>query len=303
MESAQFAQVAQQTGAITLLGTALALGFRHGIDWDHIAAITDITSTTTSIATTDLSESRPDAAVRSKAARNPAGFTFGKLELRALGLATLYALGHALVVACLGFAALYFEAILPAWVDPVMERVVGLTLLVLGVWVFYSLVRYWRGEADFRLRSRWMLVFAGVRHAWHLIQHRLTGHAHEQDLRVDEYGLRTAFGVGMIHGIGAETGSQVLIIAAVGGAASQGLGTAMLVAFLVGLLLSNGTLAFLTATGFISSTRAKGFYVVVGLAAGLFSLFVGTYFALGLSDRLPDLQLLFGFIGGTPGGD
>src|SRR3990172_12153578 len=36
-------------GSIGVLGGALALGLRHGIDWDHIAAITDITSTTTSV--------------------------------------------------------------------------------------------------------------------------------------------------------------------------------------------------------------------------------------------------------------
>ncbi len=35
-----------QAAAAELLGTALVLGIRHGIDWDHIAAITDITSTT-----------------------------------------------------------------------------------------------------------------------------------------------------------------------------------------------------------------------------------------------------------------
>src|SRR5712692_6770738 len=34
------------TGSLGLIAAALALGFRHGIDWDHIAAITDITSTT-----------------------------------------------------------------------------------------------------------------------------------------------------------------------------------------------------------------------------------------------------------------
>ena len=34
------------TSGIALLVTALALGLRHGIDWDHIAAIADITSTT-----------------------------------------------------------------------------------------------------------------------------------------------------------------------------------------------------------------------------------------------------------------
>ncbi|HET7027898.1 MAG TPA: hypothetical protein VFI28_09425, partial [Candidatus Limnocylindrales bacterium] len=39
-----FAAIA--AGSLGLLGTALALGFRHGFDWDHIAAITDITSTT-----------------------------------------------------------------------------------------------------------------------------------------------------------------------------------------------------------------------------------------------------------------
>src|SRR3990170_1796666 len=33
-------------GSLGVLGGAFALGLRHGIDWDHIAAITDITSTT-----------------------------------------------------------------------------------------------------------------------------------------------------------------------------------------------------------------------------------------------------------------
>ena len=34
-------------GILGLLGGMAVLGFRHGFDWDHIAAITDITSTTT----------------------------------------------------------------------------------------------------------------------------------------------------------------------------------------------------------------------------------------------------------------
>src|SRR5688572_14726078 len=40
-----------------LLVTGLLLGFRHGFDWDHIAAITDITSTTaTADAGTEIHE-------------------------------------------------------------------------------------------------------------------------------------------------------------------------------------------------------------------------------------------------------
>src|SRR5437667_384549 len=34
-------------GILGLLAGMIVLGFRHGFDWDHIAAITDITSTTT----------------------------------------------------------------------------------------------------------------------------------------------------------------------------------------------------------------------------------------------------------------
>jgi high-affinity nickel-transport protein len=284
---------AAQAGGLTLLGTALGLGMRHGIDWDHIAAISDITSTTTNVETGDV-EVGPDGA----AALRRAGF--GAVEMRAFWLASLYALGHALVVALLGLAALYFDALLPDWIDPVMERLVGVTLLALGVWVFYSLFVYWRGEGDFRLQSRWMLVFAMVRRGWHQLQHRFgsTHHHHHSDLRVDQYGARTAFSVGLLHGVGAETGSQVLIIAAVGGAASQGFGTAMMFAFIVGLLISNSAVALLTSTGFISSTRAKSLYVLVGCFAGLFSLLVGAYFTLGAGDQLPDLQhvldLIFG---------
>ena len=267
MELAQIAPVVPQVGGVALLGTALTLGLRHGIDWDHIAAITDITS----------------------ASANP----LRRLDLRAVGLATLYALGHALVVVALGLAALYFEAILPDWVDPVMERAVGATLLALGAWVVYSLVRYWRGDGDFRLQSRWMLLFSGVRNGWHHLQARLHGHSHDGTFhvhRVDQYGTRAAFGVGLIHGIGAETGTQVLIIAAVGGAASQGLGLWMLLAFVVGLVLSNTAIALLTSMGFVTTGRAKALYLVAGCVAAVFSLVVGSYFALGAADALPDLQ-------------
>src|SRR5438445_5370089 len=112
-----------------LVVTAFGFGFRHGIDWDHIAALTDITG----------SQDTPR---------------------RSMGFATLYALGHALVVFLLGFAAIVLAENLPSGVDGVMERIVGVTLVALGVYVFVALVRHGR---DFRMRSRWMLVFAGVR--------------------------------------------------------------------------------------------------------------------------------------------
>src|SRR5436305_3864460 len=112
-----------------LVATALGLGFAHGIDWDHIAAITDITSS---------QEERRES----------------------LLYGTLYALGHALVILVLGGLAILAGQHLPKGIDNVMTRVVGVTLLILGVYVLYSLIRHGR---EFSLRSRWMLVFAGVR--------------------------------------------------------------------------------------------------------------------------------------------
>ncbi|HEX9766528.1 MAG TPA: hypothetical protein VGA36_07170, partial [Nitriliruptorales bacterium] len=118
-------QTAANAVSVGLLVTALGLGLRHGVDWDHIAAITDVASTSTS-------------------------------RRESLRLSTLYALGHALVVFVLGVLAIQLSAVVPPSLDTIMERVVGITLVVLGVWVIVGLVRHGR---DFRMRSRWMLLF------------------------------------------------------------------------------------------------------------------------------------------------
>jgi high-affinity nickel-transport protein len=190
----------------------------------------------------------------------------------------------------LGIAALSFGALLPDWLDPLMGRVVGLTLLALGAWVLYSVYRYARVGDAFRLRSRWMLVFDGVRFLWRRFQARLHGHEHVEPLEMSSYGPRTAFGVGMIHGIGAETGSQVLLIAAVGGAASAGLGLPMLLAFVIGLLLSNLAIVIISSVGFVASQTRERIYVAVGGVAGVFSLVIGAIFLLGQDAVLPDLS-------------
>ncbi|MCI0583890.1 MAG: hypothetical protein L0227_13565, partial [Chloroflexi bacterium] len=296
-------------GGLPLLWAALLLGIRHGFDWDHIAAISDVTSTT---ATADAAEvvhasSHGAAApapghghggldeVRAHAAPGhphahmaaPGGagtdpatghvsvgavrLRLGDEERRALVLGTLYAVGHALVVAALGTLALVFGAVLPDWVDPIMGRVVGLTLVLLGAWVFVSLYQYARHGMAFRLRSRWMLVFDGIRYAWRRLQSRLHGHEHADPIEMSSYGPRTALAVGMIHGIGAETGTQVLLIAAIGGASSQGLGLPMMLAFIAGLLVANSLIVVITATGFIASRARERLYIAIGVVAGTFS--------------------------------
>jgi high-affinity nickel-transport protein len=316
------AAIAPTAANIGVLLTGLLLGIRHGIDWDHIAAITDITSTTAAAGMADAAhaEQHRDVSGHSHAhggeleirahdagpggatlapalaARPAVGRTrFLSGQADAIRLGTLYALGHGAVVIALGLAAIAFGALLPEWLDPLMGRVVGLTLVALGLWVMYSIYRYARAGERFRLLSRWMLVFDAMRYGWRRFQARIHGHEHVEPLEMSSYGARTSFGVGMIHGVGAETGTQVLLIAAVGGASSTGLGVPMLFAFVIGLLIANFGIVLISSVSFVGSQARERLYVAIGAVAGLFSLFVGTIFLFGLEGALPDLGAILPF--------
>ena len=337
-------------GSLGIIGAALALGIRHGIDWDHIAAITDITSTTAALdeeeaalvkepglMLTDESHhaighghedgeptAAPVAAVQTATAPAPDAHRHEPLSLHhqhhhrhdglapegqhapgllerqrpALLLGTMYAIGHGAVVMLLGLTAILAREFLPDWIDPIMERVVGVTLLFLAAYLFYSLYRYFRGEGDFQLRSRWMLVFAGIRNLWGALRERLFGHPHEHVHEVKRYGVRTALGIGVIHGVGAETGTQALVIATAVGAQSQAAGVVALMAFLVGLLISNSIVTVVSTAGFVSSAQRKWLYVGAGVLAAVFSLVVGLVFVFEWGEVLPEIDPYIDWIGG-----
>ncbi len=284
---------------IGVLVSGFLFGFRHGIDWDHIAAITDITSS---------QEERRD------------GLLFG----------TLYALGHALVVFLIGSAAILLGERFPDSVDPVMQRIVGVTLVILGVYVFVALIRHGR---EFRMRSRWMLIFTGVRklyrkvrsngdlaHAsqpvhvhstddggvvvavaedipvseWHHGHHGRPGHHHHKHPEPESeafmnYGRRTAFMVGMIHGVGAETPTQLLVFLLAVGTGGQLVGEVVLGAFLLGLLTSNSLITIGSAFGYMKASKNWTLYVSVALLTATFSLVIGTLFVFGKGTLLPAL--------------
>ena len=344
-----------------LLAGSLALGIRHGIDWDHIAAITDITSTTAtpltareaalvsepgvmltdeshhSISPESVPGSAPVAAQHERGSESFRSAVYASTERprsefvlasasgmaatalinppasapikvydryvgsqkRAWMLGTLYALGHGAVVTALGLMAILAAQLLPSWIDPLMERVVGVTLIVLAIYLFYSVYGYFRGSGEFRLRSRWMIVFAGFRNGWYWLVSKITGrppHAHAQ--AAEQYGWKTAFGIGAIHGIGAETGTQALIIATAAGAASKGSSVVVLLVFVVGLVISNSVITLMSTTGFVSAGARQTIYVAAGIVAATFSLVIGVFFLVQAGDQLPDLGEYFKWIGG-----
>jgi len=281
------------TGAgfhLGLLATAFGFGFRHGIDWDHIAALTDITS----------SQDRPR---------------------RSIVLATFYAVGHGLVVLALGLVAIVLSSELPPSVDSVMEHIVGATLILFGVYVLVSLAR--RGR-DFRMQSRWMLLIGALRRSLHrsrtvVVEHdhahsvaevhdhsrvpvlaeaaaapvrHAHVHRHVARMPVDPfaaYSRPAVFGVGMLHGIGGETPTQVLIFATAAGVDGRGAGVALLGAFLVGLLASNSLVALAGTYGFVQATKRWAVYATISVVTAAFSLGVGGLFLLGRGTAMPAL--------------
>src|SRR6202047_3179961 len=160
---------------LALLSAAI-LGFRHGFDYDHIAAISDITSVQTS-------------------------------RWRGMQLGLLYALGHAAMVAALGSAVIVFQLSLPHGIDRIAERLVGLTLLILGVYVLGSL---FKGNPA---PSRRFHVMAG---ALRWIHWKMKSYWHDQEVQrpVDKnwnYSSKSVLMIGVVHGLGAETPSQLMI--------------------------------------------------------------------------------------------
>jgi hypothetical protein len=327
-------------GGLGVYMAALALGIRHGIDWDHIAAITDITSTAAAVddegeswligepgvmltdeshhsshshthedegahltpatgtavaagsrGTATATLARPASGIRVLTASLPPS------QKHALWLGSLYALGHGAVVVVLGVIAIVAAEFLPSWIDPIMEKLVGATLLFLAAYLFYSVYRYYRGGGQFHMRSRWMLVFAGVRNAWHWARSHVGQHEHVH-VEPQNYSSRTALGIGVIHGIGAETGTQALIIATAVGATSQAVAIGALFVFVLGLLVSNTVITVTTTMGFVSSRRRQTIYVMAGLVAAVFSLILGVVFLTASTGILPDLDPYFRWIGG-----
>ncbi|MCA1735754.1 MAG: hypothetical protein LC739_06500, partial [Actinobacteria bacterium] len=238
----------------------------------------------------------------------------------------LYVLGHAAVVFVLGMVAILVGDRLPAGIDEAMGKVVGVTLVGMGIYVIYSLIRHGR---DFRLQSRWMLALRGVRagHRWvksrfgrdstmavnHVHDHVAVGdyhheaeaepavdsgrsrlgapvhtHSHQhRDPSLANYGTKAALGVGALHGIGAETPTQVLIFVAAAGAGGPAAGLLVLAVFLLGLATSNSLITFGSAFGFLAASRRFAIYASVGVITAVMSLGIGLLFLLGQETALP----------------
>ncbi len=238
--------------SLALVATSFGFGFRHGIDWDHIAAIGDI----------------------SASARD---------RRTAFELSTRYAVAHGLVVLGLGSALVLAGFTIGDGLDGWFGRIAGASLLLLGAWVLLDVVQ--RGD-DYRLRSRTMMVAARLPQPGARADGR-------QLLVADDpfgiYGARAATGMGVIHGLGVETPTQIAVFVATTQAAGRAQGMALLATWVLGLLVANTVLALVAANGVQRLGSLRRFHVVAGVVVGAVSVAVGALMLTGADRLLPAL--------------
>lgn len=181
----------------TMLVTALLLGAAHSFAPDHLAAIGVFVS------------------------RRPQW-------RRALAIGARWGAGHSLVILLVGGALVLTGWRFPETLAPWVERIVGVTLVAIGVG---ALVRTLRVHAHRHEHD-------GVAH-WHLHSHRRSeGHDHLH---------RAALGMGLLHGL-AGTGALVVALP-LAAAESMPLALGYLLAFGIGTMLAMAT--FGVAAGWV----------------------------------------------------
>jgi len=221
-----------------LLFMSATLGLRHGLDADHIAAITDMVG----------------AETKAK---------------RSLKLGLMYALGHGMVVLLIGVLAILAGQTLPDGVLKATEVLVGASLLVLGTVMLLSL---WKAKGDYRYKGRVEIIMNAVR----------TVFRRDASPRSLQIGLAGAMTIGVVHGIGAETPTQLSLIGHTTQAGSFLLSAGLVLMFVIGLLMSTSLISFLTAWGFKHAKSLRLLHLLMGLAAGGYSVYLGTEIILGV---------------------
>jgi len=242
------------------IGSCALLGLRHGFDYDHLAAISDIT-----------------AVQRSR--------------FEGIRLGILYALGHAFTVLTLGALVILLHLSLSARLDAWAERIVGFTLIVLGLLVVANLVRKRQHSHSHQaMESRWALLINAVRYAAWRVRRLIEKDAPQPKPFTWNYSNGAVFCIGILHGLGAETPTQLMLFLLTASLGGTMLGLLGLLAFGLGLVIMN---AIMTAalSGIFGTGRAHpNFYRMIAAAGAVYSLAIGFIFLLGASERLPSIS-------------
>jgi ABC-type nickel/cobalt efflux system permease component RcnA len=229
-----------QVGVGVVLLVSLLLGLRHASDPDHLAAVTTL------IASEEERKKALGAGVM--------GFFWG--------------LGHGTTLVVLGLPLVLFNRFLPEPVQVVAETLIGFIIVALAVRL---LLRWRRGYYHVHVHAH-----DGEPPHRHVHSHR-EDDSHEHAHVVGRRTPRSAYGIGLVHGIGGSGGLTLLLLSTI----SNGTQAAVaLLVFAVGTAVSMAVLS--TAFGLLISGGPIGRnFERVAPVLGVLGMAFGAWYALG----------------------
>src|SRR5215203_1395243 len=229
-----------EVGVGVILVVSLLLGLRHASDPDHLAALTTLIA----------SEKERD-------------------QVRKAGMmGFLWGLGHGTTLVLIGLPLVLLNQYLPEIVGKMAEVAIGCIIVLLAMRL---LVRWHRGFYHVHVHTH--DDGEAHRHVHSHVQEESHGHAH----RVPRRTPLSAYGVGLVHGIGGSGGLTLLLISTISDKAQA---TGALLLFAAGAAVSMALLS--TALGLViaGGPIARNFERVAPVL-GVLSMAFGAWYALG----------------------
>lgn len=222
---------------ITFALLAVMIGIRHGIDGDHVAAIADMVG----------SEEQ---------------------KRKQVSLGIMYAIGHGFIVLIVGLVSISIGLELPHATREFMEVLVSLTLIILGAFIMYSIIHQKKG---YEYKSRIKIVYDFLAK----LMSKMKLRTKEKKVSSLKLGVISSFIIGIIHGIGVESPTQIALLTNAVGLNNVTAATMQLLLFVLGLLISTICITFCLSWGFLKTQLKRRLYILLGSITGMYSLGLG----------------------------
>jgi len=150
----------------------------------------------------------------------------------------------------------------PAGLSVWMQKIVGLTLIALGAYVLRAVVV---GAGPVGRGGAFLVLVDRIRHRGKGVQTSATS----------TYGPKSSLGLGVLHGVGAETPTQLSVLLIAANMGGLGNGVLALLMFAAGMFASNMALTTAATGTFEISRRNPWIFRWLGGLTSIYSLWIG----------------------------
>lgn len=198
---------------------------------------------------------------------------------KAWKIGLFWGIGHLIGMMFIGILFLLFKELIPVEkISIYSEQLVGLVLIVIGLWAFFKLFKEDKGHKHIHIHSENHPVIHSHSHQHE--QEKTHRHAHHKNLKQSNF---ASFSIGFLHGLAGI--AHFLLFIPVVSFTSKYDSIIYIIGFGIGIIAAMITYAFVI--GKISSFSKNGhnevFFKGIRLAGGLFAIIIGLYWMFSTS--------------------